>query len=528
VLIDFEHLDSDPTDFDLCIVGAGAAGLTLATAFLDGPLRVAIIESGGLTIRDEDQDLSIAEVVGLSHDGVHTARVRAVGGTTTRWGGQALPFLDEDFRRRPWLRDTGWPIDRKTLDSYYIRAAQVLGLDERETFDLRPWSNAGLAEPAFSSGSLRLVVSRWSRHPDLGARYLPEIRASRHVTLIHGATVTGLQTTAGGGAVGSVTLRSLGGRSRTIRAKAFILAGGAIETCRLLLASNTVDPRGIGNQHGLVGQAFQDHVAAIVGLIEPTQPGILENLFDPFYRRGYKYLPRLVLDPARAAKQKLLHASLQILSPATATGPLGDLKTLAGRLRAGRLDAEARRLGARLLLDPALIFRGLWRRLVQGRGVTAPGAALWLEVHSEQEPSPESRITLSEQCDSLGMPRVRLDWRLTEKTGETIRYSAMLARDEFRKAGLGEVILDDWVTDPRQDWRAMVGDVYHQCGGARMALTPDHGVVDPDCRVFGVENLYLASSAVFPTSSFSNPTLTMMALALRLSDHLKARSATAG
>jgi choline dehydrogenase-like flavoprotein len=140
---------------------------------------------------------------------------------------------------------------------------------------------------------------------------------------------------------------------------------------------------------------------------------------------------------------------------------------------------------------------------------------------SEQVPNPESRIQLSDRTDSLGIPRSNVRWKLTELTRYTMRQYCLTLREEFSRAGVGDIQLDEWVFDDAQPWTDHVTDQYHHMGTARMSDSPSQGVVDRNCQIHGVSNLYVASSAVFPTSGHSNPTLTIIALCMRLADRLK-------
>ena len=121
------------------------------------------------------------------------------------------------------------------------------------------------------------------------------------------------------------------------------------------------------------------------------------------------------------------------------------------------------------------------------------------------------------------MHRIRLHWQISDLTIETIRRAAQLIKEEFEQAGIGTIELAPWLTSSSDEARLFLTDVYHQAGGLRMSEKEEEGVVDSSCRVFGIDNLYIASSAVFPTSSFSNPTMTTMALAVRICEEVENR-----
>lgn len=166
------------------------------------------------------------------------------------------------------------------------------------------------------------------------------------------------------------------------------------------------------------------------------------------------------------------------------------------------------------------VVKAALRWKVLHRGSSTKNGNIWLEIHSEQEPDFESKIKLALVKDNLGMRRVKLHWNISKLTLKTIRDTAKLIQEEFEKSGFGKVLLEPWVLNGEKETSAYIVDTFHQCGGLRMANTPSRGVVDSDCKVFGIDNLYVSSAAVFPTSSFSNPTMTSIALAIRLSDKI--------
>jgi choline dehydrogenase-like flavoprotein len=524
MIANFNEAPTAEFEADICIVGSGATGLSCAVEFLSTGLRVLVLE-GGLRVLDEGaKDIHRAGLDGLLHKGIHEARERIVGGTTTTWGGQALPFMKEDFAYRPWMQNSGWPFGRAELEPFYDRASHTLGIDAAVPFDVRPWKGAGIPEPVFEPDSLELFVTKWCRQPNFALRHGSAIAASETTTLLYNANAVELVLDEPGGHVREVVIRSLSGRNGTVRAKQVILAGGCVETARLLLASRRQMPEGVGNGYDLVGRYFQDHTASIVGLMLPNVREEFHDVFDPFYLRGYKYFPRLRLSPAWARKREVLHASIQIVIPPDADEAIDASKALVRALKTRRFDNDAVLAAQRVARRPLDLFRAAWRLAVKHRGISSRRSPVWLECQSEQEPDPASRVRLDEtETDKLGMPRVRLDWRVSEKTYETIREATILAAAQFSRSGLGIVVVDDWITTMSEDWRGQIGDVYHQCGTTRMGASETSGVVDADCHVYGVRNLSVASAAVFPTSSFSNPTMTAIALSIRLCDRIKSR-----
>lgn len=146
--------------------------------------------------------------------------------------------------------------------------------------------------------------------------------------------------------------------------------------------------------------------------------------------------------------------------------------------------------------------------------------AFRVELKLDHAPKPDSRITLSSQRDALGMPQPVLDWRLTLEEKRSVRRTTQLMGEVLGSLDIGRLQIDEWLRTDDNTWPEDIRS-YHHMGGTRMSRHPQAGVVNSDCRVHGMTNLYIASSSVFPTSGFSNPTLTIVALTLRLADHLK-------
>ena len=524
MLLDFDQTDQTHFTADVCIIGTGAAGLTCALSLRDSGKSVLLLESGDVEPRAAHQQLNEAEIVGDHHVGVHEARGRSFGGTTTQWGGQAFPFLPEDFAPRPHIGIKGWPIELEDLQPYYEKAEEIVGTDPSVPFDYNPWEDRAISTEGLSDAALRLLVTKWAKTPNFRLLHGATIEAAESITLLYHATTTELLPAADAHVVDSLTIKSLSGKEGRVQAREFIVATGAYESCRLLLNSKRFYHKGLGNRHNLVGRYIQDHISAIVGRILPTDRNQFHELFDPFYRNGYKYLPRILVEPTYAQENKLLHSSGQIVFNDEGAGEMTALKTGLRQLKNRRLPNAAT---IRKALHPRSLrtLAGAAHRLnVQQRGVSPRTGGIWLEVLCEQAPAANSRVTLSRERDILGVPKLRLDWRIPPATYRTLTATARLLQQEFQRAGVADIELEAWLDHPEKS--PFVKDVFHQAGGLVMGNNPEQSVVDADCRVHGVNNLSIASAAVFPTSSFANITLTIMALAIRICDRLKAQSAS--
>jgi choline dehydrogenase-like flavoprotein len=519
MILDLNATGDEPTlACDLCIVGGGAAGLAIASEMAGTPFKVVLLESGGMDFEPPTQALYDAEISGLPHPGTTQGRFRICGGSTTKWGGQALPLMASDFERREWVSYSGWPIAFPDLAPYYSRACRFLLVDQMN-FDSDLFPYLRTRPPGMDSARIWYHFSKWSPKPSVREIYLPRLAGSDRCTLVLHANVTDIALEQNLDRVATIHLRSLAGQKGTVRARAFVLCAGGIETARLLLANNRQQTAGIGNLHDLVGRFFQDHPNAMVGWLKSPDPARVQQYFNVFHRRGLKYSVRLTATSRWQREHQTLNTSMGVIF-VSESGVLQDLKDSYVALRNRNLDRTVLHKLLRAATHPAMAISPVWHYLIKGRSF-APAARLQICLTCEQEPNPESRITLSSRTDALGMRQAKVRWQLTDLTRYTMRSFAELLCEEFRKARLGEIVVDPWLTQNSSAWVEHVNDQFHHMGTARMHDSPHQGVVNRDCRVHGVSNLYIGSSAVFPTSGHSNPTLTIIALCMRLSDLLK-------
>ncbi len=508
---------------DICVVGAGAAGLALARVLAGRGLAPVVLEAGGLGRDADGQALFRGECVGLPYE-LDTTRTRRLGGSTNCWGGFCAPFPAHHFAPRPWLPHSGWPISRATLDPYYRRAAELCGLDP-DGFD--PAAAAG-RHPRLREGLFPLdgrgleraltQVVRARRH--FGDVFRAELRSSATIRVFLYATAAALLPEADGRSIASVRVASEPGRGFTVRSRVVVLAAGAIETARLLLLSTGVHPAGIGNDHGVVGRYFMEHPRVRLARVRLLERPARAKLYDSGYAvHRLPYCLHLHLPYATQAREGVGAASAFIEAPVRGEdGPgVTALKGLCADLRWGRRPAHpVRRLGT--------IARDGWNvgalACWYAFGPEAAVAARHLTAIVEPCPNPDSRVTLGDGLDRLGMRRVRLDWRLTELDRRTVRRTTRLMCERLqgvagiRVEPLAGALDGSCLMRPAWTW--------HHMGTARMGDDPRRSVVDADCRVHGVGNLYVAGSAVFPTAGNHSPTFTLLALSLRLADHLAA------
>ena len=508
MLIDARNVDWDDTiETDVCIIGAGAAGITLARALRSERRTVCVLEGGGLSGSRDSQSLYEGESEGpalngaLTYSGgrgnrnyLWTSRLRYFGGSTNHWAGFCRPLDDLDFANRPWVPHSGWPITKSQLAPYYEQAADVVQI---QPFDNKLDEGQG-GEGAVILQSETVATKRFHFSPPtrFGAVYRRELATAERVNVLLNANATDIETNEGGSRVSQIRVATLGGRTFAVRSKVFVLATGGIENARLLLVSDSVQKAGLGNQHDLVGRFFMDHPHVRAGVIVWTDP------FSAVERYGLwndedGTMAVLCLSEHAQRTHELLNVSIAVDSGA------------------GSFRRKSSAGGFPLAIGPAVYQLD---RLGEARLSAEPTNALYSScfARTEASPNPESRVTLDRDVDAHGVRRAKLAWKLTDLDRRSIWGSMELVARELATTGRGRVLLDANDSDP---WRDVSGGAHHM-GTTRMSDDPTRGVVDGNGRVHGVSNLYIAGSSVFPTVGFANPTLTIVALALRLADHL--------
>ncbi|HMF65807.1 MAG TPA: GMC family oxidoreductase, partial [Edaphobacter sp.] len=446
------------------------------------------------------------------HNGIHTGRFRAKGGTTTKWGGQILEFDPIDFEPRPGIEASGWPFHKTELTRHYERALELEGLAGVTRQNEAVWQEIGLTIPAFPN--LDSYLSRWCPEPNFARLHRQGLEDNPGLTVwLHANAVEPIledETMRG------LRCRTLSGIEAVFRANRFVFCLGTIESSRFFL-----QPRSYGlpwNNSGLLGKHFQDHIDCNAAVVEPINQSLFHQSFDNIFSRGFKYHPKLRLSPSAQAENGLLNVAATVSFVSDADETLGQLKNTAKNLLRGRAREVSLSDLAFAVRNLPLLTRQVVRYSLQHRAYNPSEAKILLRVHCEQEPTSRSTITLSETRDCLGLFRTRLDWKISEKELATIRHYVEVARQSLSR--LARILPDPDLIVDSPAFLSRCDDSNHHMGGMRMSTSRDTGIVDPNLRLYGLDNTYICSGAVFPTSGFSNPTHTLLALAIRLSEHL--------
>jgi choline dehydrogenase-like flavoprotein len=516
----------------VCIIGGGAAGITLALSLRDAGFTVTLLESGDFDLEEATQDLDAGEVTGLPNYPLDMSRLRFFGGTTNHWAGWCRPLDAVDFERRPAIPLSGWPLQRSDLVPWYEQAQRICELGPFEYQDPEFWlRGSGQAEPAFDPARLKAAIFQVSPPTRFGQAYRDALRQAGTVTVYLNANAVDLHANPEASAVEHVKAASLGGPPFTVRAKYVVLATGGLENARILLLSNKVQAAGLGNGHDAVGRYFMDHPwfpSAAVARFAAPDPS-LPLLFGETDIRGTTIFATLAAGDAAPSDEgggfRIWLRELRRLIDG-----LDSLKTVTGALSKLTVPPNLWDHLGNILHDRDVVADSIYRTVTGRRTspfpvdtpMSGPVIGALLDINIEQAPNPESRVTLTARRDALGQQRIALDWQLSEIERRTYRRAQERVSLEFGRLGIGRVKAKPL---PERGWpEDMVGSRHHM-GTTRMSDDPKSGVVDATCRVHGIGNLYVAGSSVFPTSGYANPTLTIVALALRLGDELRRKMA---
>jgi choline dehydrogenase-like flavoprotein len=505
--------DGEDIRTDVCVVGAGPAGITLARELGARGVHVCVLESGGREIEPDVQTQSRGESDGYPIHRLDSSRVRGFGGTLlhplimTGGGWAARPLDPIDFEVREGLRDVGWPFPREHLDSYYTRAEEACGIatfDEAAKLWIAKVSKLG---QSLVESELEPAVFQF-RTPDCLQMWNLLCASPNVRVFLHTRAVEVVTDSSGGHIERIVGVR--GTRERVvIRPLQVVFAAGGIENARLLLTAN--HGRGLGNEHDLVGRYFAERIMLHAGHVVLSDVVSIQEL-GSFHRSASEEIGGGLRIPDTVQRDLGLLNCCFFLVPrpkAVTSDAVRSLSTL-GKARSRRpaIGALGRHLRNVLASPPALADIALGRIMSRPR-------VLVLRAQGEQAPNPESRVRLGSRRDDLGMPVPRVTWRSTDDDLASVKASAQVLNHTLRARGLGLV---EWTADPDT---TLVEGGHHHLGTTRMHADPARGVVDPVGKVHSVDNLYIAGSSVFPAYGASNPTLTIVALSIRLADHLR-------
>ena len=461
---------------DILIVGAGPAGISLALALRGSGRRVLLIEAGGMQFTASSSHYD-AESVGIPYP-IAASRQRFFGGTSNHWGGWCRPLDPIDLEEKPWMPLSGWPLTYEELSRWYPRANDILEIPTQNYEAEGQVADSALL-PFTSEDSFINRAFRFSPPTRFGDVYGDDLVAASDIDVLIEATLVRIEHE-GGRVIAAHVADPQGGTRRIVTGR-MILATGGLEVPRILLHTGTSEKPALGNEHDWVGRCFMEHFGYTPGYLM-TRAELRYDLHRPEPNAPHIH-PILVPGPDLMRRHELMNA-LMTLTPESA--------------------------------DPAFPPRALESSGLASAIIGMP----WryrLTMVNEQRPNPNSRVTLGDDRDEFGLRKLRLDWQIDQGDFASITRVMGLLSSWLGATGLGRLQHSRPVSP--ETTAQLTGGMHHM-GTARMSRSATTGVVDPQCLVHGTENLYIASSAVFPTAGYANPTLTIVALALRLAQHL--------
>jgi choline dehydrogenase-like flavoprotein len=522
VFVDARSVQRDTVvDTDVCIIGGGAAGITLARELRDARLSVTLLESGGFSYEIKTQDLYRGRNTGIPYFALDGVRLRYFGGTTNHWGGFCRPFDDKDFEPREGIPFTGWPIRRADLAPYYGRASTICGLPSGD------WKAAAadarrapiqLDPRRFDNRVVRIVPPPVS----FGTRYRESLQRARTVTAYLHANVVGMDTDESGRRVTLARVATLSGNRFSVRARVFVLAAGGLENPRLLLASNHQWPRGLGNQHDVVGRFFLEHPRFLAAYLVPTERQPNPRAYAVHRVRGEDEQAYLASSKQFQIDEGLLDLQLSLTQvynvPHDVSEYAGYVFDVANGLSGWERVAVP---GAPLPIPyPEVLSKAISQPKDTYNAVRGKVDKIAVTSRIEPAPNPDSRVTLIRARDELGMHRIALNWQLSRIDKHNLARTLSVFGAEVGRSQIGRLKILH--REDEAGWPSDIAGGWHLMGTTRMSDDPKTGVVDRDGRVHGISNMYIAGSSIFPTAGGATPTLTLVALTLRLADHLKA------
>lgn len=535
-----EQLNPGDSTADLCVIGSGSVGMALALEFEQLGRDVVVLESGDDEVNATIAEASRAEIADARrHAEMELAVCRALGGTSWTWGGRCVAFDEVDFLDRDFVPYAHWPITYEAIRPWYKLACKYL-LCGDDSFAI-PYSRR------LTDGLTLDYVERWSTEPRLILVHRRALLRSPRVKISLRSTVTGLNLTNDGQTVDSLAVATPNG-CRTLKARQIILAAGGVETTRLLLYFQESYPRHFGGVDGPLGRYYMGHLSGKIASLQLDKPDCFTDLDFKLNTGGAFYRRRFMLTTKAQTANRVLNAAFwpdnpPFYDPSHRSGVLSSVflalafpptgrRLLPEAIRLAHTGPRPYKLAAHLrnailgaprgAVDMVRILRDRFLRKPRMPGFLVPnrGGKYALHYHAEQVPNPSSRIRLSGETDAFGVPRASIDLLFTDQDIDSVIESHRLLDQALRANSIGR--LEYWYSagEMREHVWETASDGFHQVGSVRMGEDPAENVVDPDLKVHGLSNLYVASSAVFPSTGQANSTLLAVALAMRLAHRL--------
>jgi choline dehydrogenase-like flavoprotein len=514
------HIDleqkSQPQQFhsSVCVIGGGIAGITLATRLSSRGIHVHLLEAGGLEQEERSQALYHSHMAADNHRSTNDGRFRTFGGSSTQWGGQILPYTRDVFTPRPGHPNLAWPIDEADLTLYYDDVQSILGVDPLPFTSELP-SRLGHPSPPTSSD----ICARFSKWTPFNRRNLAKTLGAQALADPLTSVFTHANTTSlhvdpnDASRIARVRVVNYSGVEFTFTADQFVVAAGTIESCRILLCSSEVP-----NPHDLIGRYLHDHVAYHAALFHSPARERITSFTGPFYVDGTLHSCKFEASDDLRRREGLLCVMAHVVVIEPEDSGIAAIRNMLRSLQHGKIGEALTANLLPMLRGTGDVLRLAYQSRFKKRRAVSDRAVLRLNIDVEQAPNRDNRITLSPtHRDALGLPVTIVDWRIGDLEKDTAARFAHCIRRYLADNGYEP---GEWDASLRDGTMPQMLDTNHPMGGLRMGDDPRSSVVDSDLKHHHLANLHVASCAVFPSGSSSNPTFTMMALTLRLADHL--------
>jgi choline dehydrogenase-like flavoprotein len=499
---------------DICIVGAGAAGISIAMEFINTPYKVILLEGGGFEYEERIQELYGGTTTGQPYYPIKSSELHYFGGTTGHWGGMCSLFDPIAFQKRAWVDKSGWPITQETLIPYYDRAHVNLDLDIFE-FNLEYWQKKDptLVSLPFNEDTVWTKVWKFSPPTRFGKKYKEAIVNSKNIHLYTYANMVDITANDNLSSIKTVTVKNYTGKSQQVAAKYFVIACAGIQNARVLLAANKQNAKGIGNENDLVGRYFMEHLE-----LKSAELWLKEkNELKLYINASPRIQGEIAIMPEKQAEFKILNGIVSFTPLEYAKkmpSYINVWSTADPRVNQKQVDKAMYRAGGNRITRFFDSFKSEQSKQMH--------QAFQMTMRLEQAPNPMSRVTLLEEKDELGMPRANLNWAFTSLERKSIRKIYEIIGQQAGATGVGRVkLLDELWDDQINSLPKSTSGGWHHMGTTRMSEDPKDGVVDKDCKVHSINNLFIAGASCFPTGAGVNPTFTIVALSIRLADHIK-------
>lgn len=535
---------------DVIVIGAGPAGIALSLKTAAAGLRTVLVESGGERRQEFPQSLGdTPHFDPLRHAPMTDATRRQVGGASVIWGGRIVPYDPVDFDYRPHIAGSDWPVTYEAVRPYFAEASRlcVSGEPVFSSLEIPTLRGETLVPGLPDSDVLTTSLERWSLPTNFGREYRSALKATPGLRLVTDLTAVEVVTGSDGRQVEAIRARRPAGGEEMLRARAYVLACGGLETTRLLLASDRHHRHGLGNQSDKLGRFYMGHISGKIANVRfTTDPkktlyGYSRDSEGVYLRHRFS-ISREAQHRERLPNVVAWLANPPIADPAHGSGvlsfaylalssPFFGKYFVADAIRKANIGSDGRKNTwkhvANMLRDASAtaafvptfaVQRYMRRRRVPGFFVRSRSNCYPLHYHGEQVPNSESRVTLAEEADQLGLRKLVIDLQYSQQDVDGVLRAHEMWDRHLRNHDCG--YLEYTVADRAAGIWEQAADGFHQAGTTRMSTRPDAGVVDPDLRVHGVSNLYIASGSVLPTSSQANTTFMIVVFALRLADHL--------